>query len=81
MSNDFLEQLAQLDVPAPPSEFDQQLHQRVNQSLMVQQIIDLMVRGMPWAMLHLARALAGLGMFSMTGRYPEERTPKNGDSL
>ena len=30
MAPDFLEQLADLDVPPPPSEFGQQLHERMN---------------------------------------------------
>ena len=69
-----LEQLADLEVPPPPAQFDRQLHQRVNRSLLVWQLVDLVVSAMPWAMLHFARALVGLITFTVTGRY--ERKPK-----
>jgi hypothetical protein len=74
MSRDFLEQLAELDVPAPPAEFDRQFHRRLNHALLLQQTLDLVVRAMPWAMLHLARALAGAIDYTLTGRFhgPEE---------
>ena len=80
MNHDFLEQLAELEVPEPPAEFDRQLHGRVNQWLLVQQLLDLALRGLPWAVLCFARALVGLGAFSITGRFPDERTPENRDS-
>ena len=81
MNHDFLEQLAQFDVPEPPVEFDRQLHGRMNQWLLVQQVIDLALRGVPWAILHFARALVGLGAFSITGRFPEERAQEPRDSV
>ncbi len=79
MSRDFLEQLAELNVPAPPVEFDRQFHQRLNHALLLQQTLDLVVRAMPWAMLHLARALAGAIDYTLTGRFPgpeEIQNPK-----
>lgn len=76
MPSDFLEELAQLEVPAPPAAFDDQLHQRVNASLVVQQVLDLMLGAAPWAMLHFVEAVVGLIGLSVTGRYPEE-TKKN----
>lgn len=70
-----LEQLADLEVPPPPAQFDEQLHERVNRSLVTWQLVDLAVNGLPWALLHLARALVGLVSFTLTGRY--DRKPKN----
>jgi class 3 adenylate cyclase len=70
MSRDFLEQLSKLDVPAPPVEFDRQFHRRLNHALLVQQTLDLVVRAMPWAILHFARALAGAIGYTLTGRFP-----------
>jgi hypothetical protein len=70
MNRDFLEQLADLDVPAPPVEFDRQFHRRLNHALLVQQTLDLVVRAMPWAMVQLARALAGAIDYTFTGRFP-----------
>ena len=69
-----LEQLADLEVPPPPAQFDRQLHERVNRSLFVWQLVDLVVSGLPWAMLHFSRALVGLIAFTVTGQY--ESTPK-----
>ena len=71
-----LEQLADLEVPPPPpsAQFDRQLHQRVNRSLFVWQLVDLVVSGLPWAMLHFSRALVGLIAFTITGQY--EAKPK-----
>lgn len=64
-----LDQLAELEVPPPPAQFDTQLHERVNRSLVKTQLVDLFVSGMPWAMLHFARAFVGLIAYTITGRY------------
>jgi len=71
---DPLEELALLEVPAPPAEFDRQLHRRVNQRLIAQHLADLVLRAMPWAMLHLGQALLGLVRFSLTGRFDDQRS-------
>lgn len=71
--NDPLEQLALLEVPAPPAEFDRQLHRRVNHRLLVQHVADLVLHAMPWAMLCLVQALLGLVRFSLTGKFDDER--------
>lgn len=73
MPDDFLEQLAQLEISAPPAEFDRQLHQRMNRMLITQHLVDLLVRGLPWAALHFGRALVGLVALSVTGRFADER--------
>jgi hypothetical protein len=73
MAEDFLEQLANLEVQAPPQGFDRQLHQRVNRSLAAQQLLDLVLGGLPWALLQFAYALAGLVAFSITGRFGGKR--------
>jgi hypothetical protein len=70
-----LEQLADLEVPPPPAHFDKQLHERVNRSLITWQLVDLAVNGLPWALLHLTRAVVGFVSFTLTGRY--DRKPKN----
>ena len=73
MAEDFLEQLANLEVQEPPAAFDRQLHQRVNRSLATQHLLDLAVGAFPWAVCHLLRALAGAVAFSATGRFDDER--------
>ncbi len=73
---DLLEQLADLEVPPPPLHFDRQLHERVNRSLVISQAVDLLVSGLPWAMLHFARAVVGLIAFTLTGRYESKSKNK-----
>jgi hypothetical protein len=76
MATNLFERLAEMDVPPPPAHFDAQLHDRVNRSLVTWQLIDLLVRGMPWALGHFAQAMLGAAAFTLTGRY--ETKTKNG---
>ena len=72
-TNNFLEQLAQLDVPPPPAAFDRELHQRVNKSLTTLHLIDFAMRAMPWAMLQFTKALLGAATFTLKGRFDDGR--------
>jgi hypothetical protein len=81
MATDFLEQLAQMDVPAVPEHFDRQLHQRMNRSLLAQQLLDLAASGLPWAAAHFLRALLGAVIFSVTGQYPDDKPRREHESL
>ncbi len=74
MATDLFDQLAELDVPQPPERFDQQLHERVNRSLVIGQFVDLVFGAVPFAIVHFARSLVGLVIFTITGRY--ETKPK-----
>jgi hypothetical protein len=66
---DFLEQLADLEVPPPPASFGNELHERMNRGLVIFQLIELAALVFPAAMFELARALAGLVRFSLSGKY------------
>jgi hypothetical protein len=68
---DFLEQLAELEVREPPSNFDRQLHERVNRTLLAQHLIDFFLGGIFWSTLHFLRAAVGWVIFTVTGRYQE----------
>ena len=76
MATDLWQQLATEEVPPPPVEFDHQLHQRVNKSLVSLQLIDLAVRAMPWAIMQFARAVLGAIAFTIAGRYPDRPEEK-----
>jgi hypothetical protein len=78
MATDLFDRLAELEVPPPPEadEFDRQLHQRVNRSLVAGQLTDLVVGGLPWALVHFLRALVGLATFTCTGRYDNKTDHK-----
>jgi hypothetical protein len=80
MADDFLQRLAELKVAAPPAAFDRQLHQRLNHRLLMQQLLDLLLRGMPWALAHFSQAVVQLGIFSICGRFADERKEENRDS-
>jgi len=84
MADNFLDQLSEIDVPPPPVEFDSQLHDRVNQSLLSVQLVELLVQVMPMAMLEMTRAFTGWVMFTLTGRYdvaPQDRGEKSPDEI
>ena len=73
--NDFLDQLSQQPVAEPPPEFDRQLHARVNRTLLVQHVLDLLLGALPWAAAHFCRAVAGWLVLTLTGQFPNERKP------
>jgi hypothetical protein len=75
MTTDVFEQLAEVDVPPTPAQFDAQLHERVNRWLIVGHALDLLLRGLPFALLHFSRAAVGLVAYTLTGRYDAD--PKN----
>ncbi len=69
MAPNLLEQLADLEVPPPPAQFDTELHDKVNRSLLTTQVVELCVAALPWAFFHFFRAFVGLVIFTVTGRY------------
>ncbi len=81
MSSDFLDQLATLEAPQPPPEFDRQLHQRLNRALLTQHLLGLAAGCLPWVLGCFLRGLLGAVIFSITGRFGEPERPKNEDSL
>lgn len=73
MASDFLEQLADAEVPPPPASFDRQLHERVNRSLLLVQLTDLVCGALPWALWHMSQALGGLISLTVCGKFQDER--------
>jgi hypothetical protein len=43
-------------------------------------LLDLLLRGMPWALAHFSQAVVQLGIFSICGRFADERKEENRDS-
>lgn len=80
MTRDFFERLADVEVPPPPQAFKETLHQRLNSSLVMLQLFDLLVRGMPWAMLQFARSLGywlRLTLAGPAGTEPNRGRPES----
>lgn len=68
MATDFLEQLADGEVPPVPVDFDHGVHQRVNRLLLLGHLIGFGLLALPYAMLHFVRGVAGFLELTMTGR-------------
>ena len=66
----FLDRLADVEVPVPPREFQQELHGRLNDWLLIAHTGDLIAGAFPFAAMSFARALGGLISLTVTGKYP-----------
>jgi hypothetical protein len=80
MPIDLLEKLAEVPVPpAPPQQvFDRGIHKRINSRLIVGQVLDLLLRGFGFALLHFGKAVLASFQFTLTGRM---ETPKSDRDL
>lgn len=77
MAQDMLEQLAHSSPPPPPpAAIVEGLHERLNKSLLVGQIVDLAIHGLPIALACFAHALVGLISMTLTGEYPRQEERK-----
>jgi hypothetical protein len=69
MARDFLEQLAEAPVPPVPDSFNRALHERINNRLLVGQLVDLGLNGTGYTLEHFARAMAGFFTLTLTGKF------------
>jgi hypothetical protein len=74
MSSDVFERLADSQVPPPPPplSFQSKLHQRINKRLLIGQLLDLAIAGMALAAVHLAKALFGFVLYTLSGRFEDQ---------
>ncbi len=77
MKKNFLDQLADEDVPVMPSKLDANLHDRINNLLCGQQVLEVICCAIPYVFFHYLHALAGAAALTVSGRYPESRNLKN----
>jgi len=73
------EELAEQEIPPLPADFGKEVHERVNRTLVALQILDLLWRGLPLAFLHFGRAVIGLLVFTLSGKFPVEKKRETGD--
>jgi hypothetical protein len=76
MPRDFLEELAEVPVPPVPVAFNRALHERLNRRLLAGQMLDLGLRGMGYTLAHFARAVGGMLMLTITGKFERESKEK-----
>ena len=75
MSHDLLEQLAETAVPPLPADFDRSVHQRLNKTLVVGQLIEFVGVALPYALVEFVRSIGAAALYTSSGRYPAR--PKN----
>jgi hypothetical protein len=73
MASGMLKRLSEQSVPPPPEAFDRELNTRLNDRLLVSQLVDFVFRALPYASFEFGRALVGLAVTTLTGRLPRDR--------
>ena len=68
MATDFLERLAEAEVPPPPNELAREVHGRLNRVLLAVHLVDLALRGTVYALAQFVRPVAHLIALTLTGR-------------
>jgi hypothetical protein len=76
MQRDFLEELAGAPVPPVPVAFNRALHERLNRRLLAGHVLDLALRGMGYTLGHFARAVAGVLMLTISGKFEPDSKDK-----
>lgn len=77
MSTDFLERLAEAEVPPPPGELTRDVHSRLNRVLLAVHLVDLALRGMACAVVQFARPVGHLLALTLTGRVGAPPRPSS----
>ena len=79
MNNNLLEQLGEFEVPPLPNDFHGQIHRRLNDRLVITHLADLLLRGLPLAMLEFVRPVVSLMLFSLSGKMDNKLTDDDMD--
>lgn len=72
MNQDLLERLRETEIPPVPADFDRDVHQRVNDALLLAHVAELGLRVLPYAFVHMAQALFGWISLTFSGRFPTD---------
>jgi hypothetical protein len=73
MQRDFLEELAEAPVPPVPVSFNRALHERLNRRLVAGQMLDLALHGMGYTIAHFTRAMGGLILLTVSGKFERQK--------
>lgn len=80
MANNLLDQLGQSEVPPAPVEIRRDVHDRLNQWLLVAQTTELVIYAFGFAAAQFASAVLGLINFSVSGDYQLPRTDEDNNT-
>ena len=64
-----LDQLAETEVPPPPERLAEEVHHRLNRTLVVLHCCDLLLRALPSAALLFLQPVVAFFKYSLTGRF------------
>ena len=80
MATDLFDHLAEENVPEPPGQFDQEVHSRLNRTLLTFQLFEIFIRTFPCFLKYFGAAVAGAICFTATGRYHKTNIKANEDN-
>jgi hypothetical protein len=80
MSHDVFEELMAAEVPPPPAEMVRDVHERLNRSLLVAQLMEFVLWAAPYAAVQLGQAVAALAVGTITGKYEVDGPPTSAGS-
>jgi hypothetical protein len=76
MSIDLFEQLAEQEVPPVPQNLSGGVHRRLNRALVTLHLVEFTLCVLPYCALHFSRAVIGFLVQTVSGRFPDDRTPR-----
>lgn len=65
MTKNLLSELARERIPPPPANLPREVHQRINERLATQHVVDFVVRALPTALIEFLQALAASIWYSL----------------
>jgi hypothetical protein len=81
MASDIFEQLADTEVPPAPVEtLEQGFNERLNNRLVVQHLVDLALRGVPFVAWHMLRGMLAVLFYTVAGKFFESKSDKKDPS-
>lgn len=76
MVRNVLNELAQQEIPPPPLDLPQEVHHRLNDRLVFWHLADLVMCGIPYALVLFMKALFSAVLVSLSGKPPSDSQSK-----
>ncbi len=71
MTQNLLDQLADVEIPPPPDNFDRNVHERLNGRLLLMHTFEFATSVFLYAIITFAQALFAAATFSLSGQYED----------